>query len=116
MEKFIGMLTMMKFPLPMVFGYLAALSEFVGGIAILLGVWTRVFGSLIAVVMAVAIIFAKKFAYPAIEIDLGLLAIAVSLVLMGPGKYSVAAKLKPSSFDVMGCAHGCKGECEGMKK
>lgn len=94
MEAFTGMVAGMGFPLPSVFAYAAAISEFVGGIAILLGVWTKLFSSLILIVMLVAIIGVKKMHLPAADPDVALLAIVIALVLMGPGKYSLSAKWK----------------------
>lgn len=94
MTMFTGMVTQLGFPLPSVFAYLAALAEFVGGIALLLGTWTRAFSVLIGINMIVAIALVKKFAMPAIDPDLALLAIAVALALMGPGAYSVSEMMK----------------------
>lgn len=91
MTGFTGMVGNLGFPLPSVFAYIAALAEFIGGIALLLGVWTRLAASLIGVNMIVAIIMVKKFALPMIDADLALLAISLTLVLMGPGMYSISA-------------------------
>lgn len=91
MEMFTGMVAGLGFPAPALFAYAAALSEFLGGIAILLGVATRVFSALIGIVMLVALVGVKKFAFPMADIDLALLMISIALFCMGPGKYSVMA-------------------------
>jgi len=94
MEAFISMVTKMGLPAPALLAYLAALSEFVGGILMLLGVWTGLAGAMIALVMFVAIAFAKKFQYPMIEIDLGMLSMALAVAISGAGKYSLEEKMR----------------------
>ncbi|MDO8618182.1 MAG: DoxX family protein [Candidatus Uhrbacteria bacterium] len=90
MEVFTGMVGRIGFFAPALFAYAAALSEFVGGIAVLLGIWTRWFSALIGIVMFVAFVFVKKFAFPAGDADFALLAIAITLTLTGPGMFSLA--------------------------
>lgn len=94
MTGFTMMVGKIGFPLPAFFAYVAALAEFVGGIAMLLGAWTRAAAAFVGVNMLVAIILVKKFALPAIDPDLTLLAISVALICMGPGEYSVSAMMK----------------------
>ncbi len=92
MEAFTGMIANMGFPAPAFFAWCAALTEFFGGIALVLGVATPVVSSLLAIVMLVAFIGVKNSMLPAGDADLALLAIAVSLIAMGPGSWSVDAK------------------------
>lgn len=94
MAGFTGMVAKIGFPLPAFFAYIAALAEFLGGIALLLGTRTRLFSALIGVNMIVAIVFVKQFKLPSIDPDLALLAIAIALMLIGPGAYSLSTKLK----------------------
>lgn len=101
MTAFTGMVAGLGFPMPAFFAYCAALSEFLGGIALLLGIWTRVFSVLIMIVMVVALMGVKKFALPQGDPDVALLAIAIAIHLMGPGRFSLAAKM------------GMKKECAG---
>lgn len=89
MEVFTGMVAGIGFPMPTLFAYAAALSEFVGGIAILLGVYVHVFAALTGIVMLVAISMMKKFVFPLSDPDLALLAISAALVLAGPGRFSL---------------------------
>lgn len=107
MEAFTGMVSGIGFPMSPFFAYAAALSEFVGGIALLLGVWTRLFSALIAVVMLVAIFGVKKAHLPAADVDVSLLATVIALKLMGPGAYSLSATWKKKSATEGDAQHGC---------
>ncbi len=89
MVAFTGMVAQLGFPAPGFFAYAAALSEFFGGIALLFGIATNIAALLIAVVMLVALVGVKKFALPSADIDFALLAIAIAVYAMGPGKYAV---------------------------
>ena len=91
--------------IPPVLGYTAALTEFLGGIALIGGLLTRLAALGIGVVMGVAIwkvhlangFFMNWFCKPGqgqgIEYNLALLAIALALVLTGGGSYSLDSKL-----------------------
>ena len=82
-------------PLPSLSAWIVALVEFFGGILLLIGFLTRYAATLIAIVMLVAIL-AVKLPIGLIgngmcgaELDLGLLAGAIALMLLGPGKLSL---------------------------
>lgn len=83
--------------IPGIFLFLAALSEFGGGIALILGVLTRLAGLGMACTMAVAVYFhAVVFGDPFVskgggsyELGLVYLALSVMFVLTGPGRYSL---------------------------
>ena len=94
-ERFIGGVAEMGFPLPIVFGWAAALSEFVGGILVALGLFTRPAAFFIAVTMAVAA-FIRQAGNPFSELELALLygIVAVTLLLVGAGRYSVDRHLQ----------------------
>jgi putative oxidoreductase len=70
---------------------LVATVEVLGGLALVLGIFTKWASYLLAVVLAVAIIWAKKFGWPAIELDLVLLAL-IALAWNGPGRYALHDK------------------------
>ena len=76
---------------PLGFGVAAALSQFVGGIALLLGFFTRPACAFLAMTMAIAVTFhfsqgdSLQVASHAIE-DL---IVFIGLILIGPGKYSL---------------------------
>lgn len=92
-EMFSGMVGNLGFPMPMFFAWVVALTEFLGGIALILGVFVRPAAVLLSIVMLVAFGMVKKFGFPAGELDFVLLGISVGLAISGPGSCSVAHKL-----------------------
>ncbi len=89
MTAFTGMVAQLGFPAPSLFAYAAAFSEFFGGIAILLGLFTDISAIAIAIVMLVALVGVKKFSFPLADLDLALLTMTLAIYFMGPGKYVV---------------------------
>jgi putative oxidoreductase len=97
MEAFSGMIGNLGFAPPVVWAWIAALSELVFGIFLVLGILPRISAAGIAAVMIVAIVkihvpngfFMSKGGY---EYQLLLLASCISLMLTGSGKISVFEK------------------------
>jgi putative oxidoreductase len=89
------------------FAYLVAWTEFLAGSAVLLGVFTRVAGYLLALVMVFAIFLVKfKMGFlGGYETDLILLVAALAVAFSGAGPYSLSGKV---------CGCGSCGFC-GMK-
>lgn len=92
MEAFTGMVANIGFPAPMFFAYVAALIEFLGGIALLVGVHTKHAGYLLSLVMLVAIGGAMRFGFGpmgfswlSIELPVMLLAMSLAVAWLGPG-------------------------------
>jgi putative oxidoreductase len=85
----------MGIPLAAVMGPAVSLAELGGGVAILLGLFTRAAGAGLAATMLGAIVFAHLsggfFAPDGIEFPLMLLAAASALAVMGGGAWSVDA-------------------------
>ena len=92
MDAFTGMVASLGFPLPVIFAYAAALSEFVGGLLILVGAYTKIAGALLGIVMLVALFGVKKFTFPLADIDLALLGGIIALYYLGAGRLSVRHK------------------------
>ncbi|MCP8969413.1 DoxX family protein [Ectobacillus ponti] len=87
--------------LPSVLAYGVATVELIGGIAILLGLGTKVVAALLALVMAGAIVKVKLAAGftgngqgAGWELELALLAMAISLLVTGGGTFSVDSMLR----------------------
>jgi uncharacterized membrane protein YphA (DoxX/SURF4 family) len=91
--------------------YVVAWTELLAGLGMLLGVFTRIAGYLIAIIMAIAM-FSVKFKIGFLggyELDLTLLVAALALAWNGPGKLSVANKICGCGKCMM-----CGGEMKGM--
>lgn len=75
-------------------GYVSALTEFVGGILLLVGLLTRFAAFMVAINMTVAIILVDRYkGYAASEYAIALLAIAVMLLCYGTGAVALDRKL-----------------------
>ena len=77
--------------LPPELAIIIGLLEFIGGLAILLGIFTRISAILLAIDMIGAILLVKlsKGFIGGFELDLLYLAIMISLILTGPGSISI---------------------------
>lgn len=117
MDMFTGMVANLGFPLPTLFAYLSALTEFLGGLALILGLCTRQAAALITINMLVAWGMAKGFSLPKGDADLMLLATAIALLLGGPGKLSLDHKYcKGGAMCMGGKCMGKGGSCKGEGK
>jgi putative oxidoreductase len=80
-------------PLPLVSAVVVTLVEFVGGIFLIAGIWTRIAAALLAVDMAVAILVVHLkhgfFNPMGFEFPLTLLAATLCLALSGGGMFSL---------------------------
>jgi putative oxidoreductase len=102
MSMMVDGLGKMGLPAPTLFAWLAALSEFAGGLLIVLGLATRVAALFVFVTMAVAFFVAHaQDPFQVKELAYLYGTIALSLILTGAGCYS---------FDALFCCR--KGSCE----
>lgn len=84
--------------MPALFAYAVAAIELVAGIALVVGIYTDLAALLIAGIMVVALVYVKMVTFKlgllgGYELDLILLAGALTIMFVGPGKH-VAMKLK----------------------
>ena len=101
-----GMMQGIGLPMPMFWAWLVALVEFVGGIAVILGVFNRVVAALLAINMVVALLTVHvKMPYgSATEFPIVLLGALISLHLIGPGKCALMGRKNEECR----CAEGCE--------
>ncbi len=85
----------MGIPLPVIAAWVAIIVEFIGGLAIFFGVWARWPAWLLAIEMLIVILFVKLhggfFTPRGIELELTLLAGAVTIAMLGTGPASLAS-------------------------
>jgi len=81
--------------IPSWLGYVSALTEFLGGICLILGLLTRLFAFLVAINMLFAIFTATIHrGYAGSELSIELLVMALMLVVSGPGRAALDRKLR----------------------
>lgn len=91
-----GFLSTHHFPFATIFAVILITIETVGAICVLLGILTRAWAAMMAVVMVVAILAVKLPGHQNFELEALLLAGAVTLVALGDGPLSVAVRFKQS--------------------
>lgn len=83
-----------KLGIPPWLGYVSAFTEFAGGIFLMMGLFTRFFAFLIAINFLTAIAtVTRRDGYPGSEYTLALAAVAIMLLLAGPGKAALDRKI-----------------------
>lgn len=102
-EGFAGMLGTLGVPLPLFFSWIVIIVEVVGGVALILGAWTRLWAQLGAIVALVAVLLvhmSKGFFVSAGGYEFALLLFAASFVLLvlGSGKYGIDGWMGRSSI------------------
>ena len=94
-----GFLASLGFPMAGVFAVILIAVEVLGGIALIVGAWTRLaafLASIVAVVALFTVHFSKGFLVSngGYEFILLILAVSVSLLIIGAGKFSVDHNMK----------------------
>ena len=94
-EGFVGATAALGFPFPVLFAWAAALSEFLGGLLLAVGLVTRPAAFFLACTMATAF-FVQHGADPFGDKELAFVYLVASLALLaaGPGRYSVDRSLQ----------------------
>lgn len=94
------MFTMWGVPAPGLAALAVAVIEIIGGIALVLGIGTRIAAALLSVVMIGALVYVKadlgiisSGPMPGAELDLALLAGLITLIVLGPGPISLDDRL-----------------------
>lgn len=98
---FINYLTTLGFPFPTIGAYLASYTEFLGGILLLLGLWTRWAAIFLIINFSVAFGMAHMAVndtYQNTFPSLNLLAVSIFLLLNGPGRFSIDERLTKRRF------------------
>ena len=93
MDGVVGFFTSLGIPAPELAAWGVTILEMIGGLALILGIFTPVLGVLFAIDMAGAIFFAKRgqgfFAPKGYELELTLLFSSLALALAGPGAFAL---------------------------
>ncbi|MCX8102855.1 MAG: DoxX family protein [Candidatus Bipolaricaulota bacterium] len=96
LDRVAGFFSNIGIPLPEVSAFVVAFVELIGGIGLIVGVFTRYWALLLSIIMIVAIFTVKLQAgllgtqgRPGYELDLALLAGCLALLLTGPGPVSL---------------------------
>ncbi|MFB6181321.1 MAG: DoxX family protein [Candidatus Magasanikbacteria bacterium] len=92
-DPIVGMMGSIGLPGPTFWAYLVAIVEFLGGIALILGVYLRCFAKLLAIIMLVAILTVKaKSGFKAARLDIALLGANIALAALGGGSWQLIKK------------------------
>lgn len=86
---FIELVSFMPILPPVLWAIAATLGEFFAGLAVLIGYRTRWGAAVIGIIMIVAILGVQLPGGDSIELPLVYLALAISLILTGPGRLSI---------------------------
>lgn len=89
----------MGFPMPLFWAWLVVVVEAIGGLFLVLGIFTRISALLIAIIMAVAIIKVKWVGFitlpgkgSGMDYPLSFLVSMLAVFFQGPGRYSIEGK------------------------
>ncbi len=90
MESTIGLMENIGLPGAVFWAYLVAFVEFLGGLAVIIGVYLRCFAKLLAVIMLVALLTVKiKAGFKAARLDIILLGSSIALACLGGGSWQL---------------------------
>lgn len=107
-----GFFSSLGIPFASFMALIVALVETLGGISMIVGIFTKISGLLLSCVMLVAIFLVKipKGGFSSAEFELMLLLSALGISFIGSGKYSISKYF----FNKTVCSHCIGGNCEGI--
>lgn len=111
MEQTIGFFQMMHFST--FWAWVVAIVETGAGLAVIVGIWTRVSAMFLAIIMIVAIVSVKAGkGFQAAEIDIVLLGLSLSIALIGCGRYAVCGSCHKKDCTNEACNASCGCNCK----
>ena len=111
MEQTIGFFGMIGFSA--FFAWMISLIEVIGGVLVVLGIYTRYIVPLFAIIMLTVIIFIKrKSGFQSIELEVAILGLSLGVGLIGCGEYSICSMFHNKDCKSGVCKTGCKCSCE----
>ena len=113
MEGTIGFFGMLGFSAFM--AWVVALVETIGGVAVILGIGTRVAASLLAIIMLVVIIYVKKGDFKKEELDIVLLGLSLGVGLIGCGSWSACHMCHKGDCKTCAADGACGCDCKSKK-
>jgi putative oxidoreductase len=100
-DKFIQLLTTLHFPVPNICAYISIYTQFVFGILIFFGLWTRPAALLMTIHFLIIVLTAHLHDDIVVSFTAwALLAMSVSLLFAGGGKFSIDSIIRPPFSDV----------------
>ena len=94
--------------IPVFLTYIVSYGELIGGVMLVLGLWTELAALFLTIVMLVAFYLTRHFGFQAFSMPLATLAGLLVIIGCGPGKY----KMK----EMCGGHYICRGGCKGVSK
>lgn len=95
--------------------YFVSILEILGGLSMLLGIFTQYAGIILAIIMIFSTTMVKlKMGYQYAELDIAVFAIALGIATIGPGNWSISKKICGCGVcNVCGCNECNYPKCEG---
>jgi len=88
MDATIGFFSSMSFPAAAFWAYLVALSEFLGGLAVILGIWVRFAAKVLFIIMVIAVLTVHlKGGFAQAELVIALLGGTFAITMLGGGQW-----------------------------
>ncbi len=86
--------------IPAFLAYFVGYAEFIGGILLVLGLWTEISALILAIIMVVAVYFTIPAGFQMFSMPLATFAVLILVAVSGAGKYSVSCCKKSGTCEV----------------